>query len=102
MKETEITRRKRGWKRITMNFVTKPRYTQAIKQCMDLAIARNEKYGNSINVMANSSVVDIVLMKLTRTKNLKTTDPKYLDELIDSINYLVYLLMREKSNFYKK
>lgn len=59
-----------------------------------LAIERNQKYGNSIDVMMETSILDLVRMKLYRTKKLPTDDPKYSDELYDSINYLIYLEIR--------
>lgn len=81
----------------TMNTkITKEKYNKTIEKCRDLAISRNKKYGNSIDIVRNSSIIDLVLMKLIRTRELKEQDPKYFDEVIDSINYLVYLLMRKE------
>ncbi len=72
---------------------TKKRYDKAIKVARDLAISRNKKYGNSIEIMKDSSILDLCLMKLIRTRELEN-DPKFTDELYDVINYLVYILMR--------
>jgi len=74
--------------------VTKQKYLKAIKPCLELAVSRNKRYGNSIDILWDSSILDLVLMKLIRTKELPRNDPKYLDEIIDSINYLVYVLIR--------
>ena len=78
-------------------FVTKERYNKAISPCRKLAIERNKRYGNSIAIAKTSSIIDLCLMKLIRTRELPESDPKYCDELIDSINYLVYILMRKNN-----
>lgn len=70
-------------------------YDAAVKQCKDLAISRSQRYGNSIDVMRTPSIIDLILMKLVRTRELPETDPKYYDEIIDSVNYLVYILIRK-------
>lgn len=76
--------------------ITEEEYQAAIKPCIDLAISRNKKYGNSIDIMRTPSILDLILMKLIRTSELDTEDPKYYDEIIDSINYLVYILLRRR------
>lgn len=90
---------------ITSNcgFVTEERYNQTIKPLRDLAVLRGEKYGNSIAIVDDVSVVDLVLMKLCRTKTMikraeqKQTklEFKCYDEIGDCINYLVYFLRRK-------
>jgi hypothetical protein len=78
-------------------FVTEEKYEDAIKVCRDLALSRNKRYGNSIDIVRNSSVLDLCLMKLIRTRELSEGDSKYYDEIVDCINYLVYLLMRKNN-----
>jgi len=53
---------------------------------------------NSIAIAKTSSIIDLCLMKLIRTRELSEDDPKYCDELIDSINYLIYILMRKNND----
>lgn len=80
------------------SFVTDDRYQEIIEPLKQLACKRNEKYGNSISIMDDTSIIDLCLMKLIRTKtmfkNLDQSD-KYYDEIGDCINYLVYILRRE-------
>lgn len=75
-------------------FVTKDRYLEAIGTPMDLAVSRNKRYGNSIDIMKTPSILDLCLMKLVRTRELSEHDDKYEDEITDCINYLVYVKMR--------
>ena len=78
--------------------ITEDRYMEVIKPIMDLSISRSEKYGSSINIMEDTSIIDLVMMKLVRTKELVRggyVDDKYYDEISDSINYLVYILRRQ-------
>jgi len=77
------------------SFITKDKYLRTIQPAIDLAISRNKKYGNTVDIVRTSSIIDLILMKLMRTRKLSTTDDKYLDELYDSLNYLVYILMRQ-------
>ena len=77
-------------------FVTKERYEKVIEICRNLALSRNKKYGNSIDIVRNSSILDLCLIKLMRTRKLPEDDPKFVDEIVDCINYLVYRLMRYK------
>jgi hypothetical protein len=81
--------------------ITEERYLEIIKPLMDLSISRNEKYGSSIEQMGDKSIVELIMMKLVRTKNMidvPNPDPKVYDEIGDSINYLVYILRRLKDN----
>lgn len=81
-------------KNMTELFVTKERYLKAIEPCMNLAIDRNKRYGNSIEIMKDNSIIDLILMKLIRTRELPDSDEKKLDEIDDCLNYLVYLKIR--------
>lgn len=79
-------------------FITDERYQEIIDPIKKLSIERNEKYGNSIDIMLDSSIIDLCLMKLYRTRNMLITQDKsdkYYDEIGDCINYLVYVLRRK-------
>ncbi len=77
-----------------VNYITKDKYIRAVKPAMELAISRNKKYGNSISIMKDASIIDLILMKLVRTRELPSKDKKYMDEVEDCLNYLVYMLIR--------
>ena len=80
------------------DFVTDQRYQEIIEPLKKLACERNAKYGNSISIMDDVSIIDLCLMKLVRTKTMfKNSDKsdKYYDEIGDCINYLVYILRRQ-------
>lgn len=73
-----------------------PRMTEIIEnyditliKTRELMVGRMKKYGNSIDVMRFNSIIDLVLMKLTRIQKLGA-DAKIEDEIIDSINYLIF------------
>lgn len=74
--------------------ITEQKYKKASEHCMKLMLDRNARYGNSIEVMKSNSIIDLVLMKLIRTRELESSDEKYTDEVVDSINYLIFLLIR--------
>lgn len=79
-------------------FITDERYQEIIDPIKKLSIERNEKYGNSIDIMLDSSIIDLCLMKLYRTRNMLVSQDKsdkYYDEIGDCINYLVYVLRRK-------
>jgi hypothetical protein len=71
------------------------RYNKVIQECMKLVIDRNKKYGDSVDVIDIHTLVGLVIMKLTRIYRLGD-NAKTKDELMDSINYLVFAL--EKYN----
>ena len=75
--------------------LTRENIQQVLDHCIDLILSRNKRYGGSLDIMLNSSIVDLVLMKLLRTRALSPLDEKYVDEIQDSINYLLFLLMRK-------
>ena len=79
-------------------FITDERYQEIIDPIKKLAIERNEKYGNSIDIMLDSSIIDLCLMKLFRTREMLVKNDgsdKYYDEIGDCINYLVFVLRRK-------
>ena len=83
------------------NFITDSRYQEIIEPLKQLACKRSIKYGNSISIMDDTSIIDLCLMKLVRTKTMfKNCDnsDKYYDEIGDCINYLVYILRRKLDN----
>jgi hypothetical protein len=75
-------------------------YDQQMGQVMDLLFAKNHDYGEAWRSMRISSMTDIILMKLLRTKqiedNLGNTlvsegvDANYMD----MINYAVFCLIK--------
>jgi hypothetical protein len=69
-------------------------YMEVINEAKKLMIERNEKYGNSIDIIKWQSTIDLVLMKLIRTRELDPKDIKIDDEIIDSINYLVFAKLK--------
>jgi len=90
---TNISRKK--------DFVTKERYLEIINPILELAISRNKKYGNSVAEMDDTSIIDLVKMKISRVKNMiydseENPDEKIYDEIFDSINFLVMICMRMK------
>lgn len=86
---------------ITSNgdFITDERYQEIVEPLKQLACKRSSKYGNSIAIMDDTSIIDLCLMKLIRTKTMfKNNDQsdKFYDEIGDCVNYLIYMLRREK------
>lgn len=82
-------------------FVTDQRYQQIIDPLKQLACKRSVKYGNSIAIMQDTSILDLCLMKLIRTRNMFNSNDqsdKYYDQIGDCINYLVYVLRRKLDN----
>lgn len=75
--------------------ITKQEYDKASHKCREIAISRNKKYGDSIKMCSDFTLMELCQMKLERNKNLKPSDPKYYDEVMDSVNYLTYILMRK-------
>lgn len=72
------------------------RYNKVVDECKKLVISRNQQYGDSVDLISIQTCVELVIMKLSRIKQLGELHPKTLDELQDSINYLVFAL--EKYN----
>ena len=74
-------------------------YDKQIKQVMDLLFAKNHDYGEAWRDMRVSSMTDIILMKLLRTKQIEDNagatlvsegvDANYMD----IINYAVFCLI---------
>lgn len=77
--------------------ITHHNYTKVTNETRKIALSRNTNYGNSIDLCSDVTLMELVQMKLERNKTLKPNDPKYNDELQDSINYLIYILIRQDS-----
>lgn len=71
-------------------------YDNIVKECKKIVMSRNKKYGNSTAPIDIHTIVGIVIMKLTRIYKLGTENAKTLDELQDSINYIVFALDKFK------
>ncbi len=75
-------------------------YDREVEQTMDLQINKNHDYGEAWRDMRISSMTDIILMKLYRTKQIEDNEGKTLiSEGIDAnyrdmINYSVFCLIK--------
>ena len=75
-------------------------YDRQIKRVMDLLFAKNHDYGEAWREMRVSSMTDIILMKLLRTKQIednlgKTLISEGVDaNYMDMINYAVFCLIK--------
>jgi hypothetical protein len=76
--------------------MNKERYDKIIDECRALVISRNEQYGDTVDVVDIHTLVGLCIMKLSRIYQLGVANTKSRDELIDSINYLVFCI--EKLN----
>lgn len=66
-------------------------------EAFDLMKSRNTKYGDSWKVLSIQSLANLCEMKLHRIANLDKVEPKIYDELIDTLNYMVFGLLKLKS-----
>jgi hypothetical protein len=75
-------------------------YDQQIDQVMDLLFAKNHDYGEAWRSMRISSMTDIILMKLLRTKQIEDNLGNTLvsegveANYMDMINYAVFCLIK--------
>lgn len=103
-------RRIKGWcekKVVEIEEETKPKQVidtpdmveagKVFHKCFDLMKSRNEKYGDSWKVLTTPSLANLCEMKLHRIANLPEGAPKTEDELMDTINYCVFGLMKLKN-----
>lgn len=67
---------------------------QLYKQCFELMKSRNEKYGDSWKVLTIPSLANLCEMKLHRIANLPEGAPKTEDELMDTVNYCIFGLLK--------
>jgi hypothetical protein len=79
-----------------------PLYDRIADDTMKLLINKNHDYGEAWRDMRVSSIVDIILMKILRTKQIEDNKGKTLiSEGVDAnyqdmINYAVFCLIKEK------
>ncbi|MBN8826108.1 MULTISPECIES: DUF1599 domain-containing protein [unclassified Spirosoma] len=75
-------------------------YTQQIGRVIDLLFAKNHDYGEAWRDMRISSMTDIILMKLLRTKQIEDNQGNTLvsegvdANYMDMINYAVFCLIK--------
>lgn len=72
------------------------RYNKVIDECRKLVISRNAQYGDTVDIVDIHTIVGLCIMKLSRIYKLGVDNAKSRDEIIDSINYLVFCM--EKLN----
>ncbi|MBC8155122.1 MAG: DUF1599 domain-containing protein [Bacteroidetes bacterium] len=76
------------------------RYDEEVGRVMDLLFAKNHDYGEAWRQMRVSSMTDIVLMKLLRTKQIEDNQGATLvsegvaANYMDMINYAVFCLIK--------
>lgn len=79
-------------------------YQEEVKQSLDLFIQKNHDYGEAWRDMRVSSITDIILMKLLRTKQIEDNQGKTLvSEGVDAnyrdmMNYSIFALILSLSN----
>jgi hypothetical protein len=75
-------------------------YNKHINRTLDLMMAKNHDYGEAWRQMRVSSMVDLILMKLRRIKQIEDNDGKTLVSegveggYMDIINYSLFCLVR--------
>lgn len=86
-------------KELVENYEDMIKARELFHKCFDLMKSRNEKYGDSWKVLTIPSLANLCEMKLHRIANLPEGAPKTEDELMDTINYCIFGLMKlEKTN----
>ncbi|WP_341655306.1 DUF1599 domain-containing protein [Blattabacterium cuenoti] len=83
-----------------------------IYKCRKLFLEKLKDYGVSWNFFHNYSIIDQILMKIVRIKNIqlkgyqKIKEEKIIDTYIDIVNYLIIILIKfeicSTSHFHKK
>lgn len=79
-----------------------PKYDQVVNETMNLLINKNHDYGEAWRSMRVSSMTDIILMKLYRTKQIEDNQGQTLisegveANYMDMINYAVFCLIKLK------
>lgn len=64
------------------------------KKALDLMMSRNDKYWDSWKVLTIPSLANLCEMKLHRIARLWEIDAKTEDELIDTLNYMIFWLIK--------
>jgi len=76
------------------------RYTEEVQNTLDLLLKKNHDYGEAWREMRVSSITDIILMKIHRTKQIEDNGGKTLvsegleANYRDMLNYAVFALIR--------
>jgi len=71
-------------------------FDEVIEECRDLMLERNKKYGDSVNLLRYTTIIDLMAAKLYRLQRLDINDSKTLDELQDVINYAAFALLKKR------
>lgn len=66
------------------------------QRCFELMKSRNQKYGDSWKVLSVQSVANLIEMKMHRIANLGELEAKTEDELMDTVNYGIFALLKLK------
>lgn len=76
------------------------KFHKVLKDCYELMGGRMQRYGNSWRIMDIQSIARLVMMKMDRIAELGEDNAKTKDELIDTINYCAFALIKfnEKEN----
>ena len=64
------------------------------KLLKELQQNKNNDYSNAIFQYKNLSIIEIIGAKMLRIKNTNIYNEKTLDDILDVINYSIYLLNR--------
>lgn len=68
------------------------------ENCFNLMKGRNKKYGNSWKQLRNSSLIDIMIMKLDRCQKQELNNKALEVEIEDIINYWIFTLINLRDN----
>lgn len=71
-------------------------FEEILTECISVMRERNKSYGESWRVMSIESMANLCEMKLNRVSKLGTDNAKTKDELIDTINYCTFALIKLK------
>lgn len=72
------------------------RIREVFKEAYELMMSRNKKYWDSWKVMDVQAIAALCEMKLNRIAQLGELEAKTADELIDTLNYMVFALIKHK------
>lgn len=78
-------------------------YEKKAEETLQLLLAKNHDYGEAWREMRVSSITDIILMKIYRTKQIEDNDGKTIisegvdANYMDMLNYSVFCLIKMKS-----
>lgn len=69
---------------------------KVFNEAYQLMMSRNQKYWDSWKVMSVQAIASLCEMKLNRIAQLWELEAKTADELIDTLNYMVFALIKHK------